>query len=66
MYQEYEAVVIGFQNIYTGRINKCNYKEALENKLFPTAKSFFERGKNWIFQQDGATTHTANLLKEWF
>ena len=40
---------IGFQNIYTERIYQYNFKETLENKLLPTAKSFFGRRKNCIF-----------------
>ena len=51
------------QNIYTGRINQYNCKETLENKLLPTARSFIGRCKNWLFQKDGTTAHTANSVK---
>ena len=57
---------IGFQNIYTGRINQYIYKKTLENKLLPTTRPFFGKRKSWIFQQDGATVHTANSVKKWF
>ena len=57
---------VGFQNIYSGKINQYNYKEVLENKLIPTARSFFGRCENWIFQQDGAMAYIAKSVKEWF
>ena len=38
----------------------------MKNKLSPIARSLFGRRKNWIFQQDDATAHTANSVKEWF
>ena len=38
----------------------------MENKLLPTARSFFGRHRDWISQQDGTTAHTADSVKKWF
>ena len=55
----------GSYNIYNGRINQYNYNETLESKVLPTARAFYGRRQQLIFQHDGATAHTAISLKEW-
>ena len=56
----------GCCTIYTGRINQFVYKNTLENELLPSAELFFEEGQDWIFQQDGASAHTAHSIRDWF
>ena len=52
------------RHIYTGRINQHLYITTLENCLIPSAELLIGQN-NYIFQQDGATAHTANSVKEW-
>ena len=52
--------------IYTRRINQYSYKDTLEKCLKQLATFFYGRSKNWIFQQDGTTTHTAHSIQYWF
>lgn len=56
----------GCCNLYDGRINQYVYIETLENNLIPSAHLFYGESDNWIFQQDGATAHTAISVKKWF
>jgi hypothetical protein len=45
-------------------VNQHNYLQMLKNFFWPKhlrTKSY----KNYYFQQDGATPHTANLVQEW-
>lgn len=55
----------GLCNIYTGRINQYSYLEILKNSLLPSVRLFYNQSKRWIFQQDGASAHTANSVKAW-
>ena len=62
------------------RINQCtnkntlenykntleNYKNTLETCLIPSIRHLFGRSKQFIFQQDGASAHTAHSIKEYF
>ncbi|CAF0915392.1 unnamed protein product [Brachionus calyciflorus] len=56
----------GISNIYTGRINQFVYINTLENNLLPSVELLFEQNDPWIFQQDGASAHTAHLVSDWF
>ena len=56
----------GCCSIYTGRINQFVYMDTLENQLLPSAEIFFDQSQHWIFQQDGASSHTAHSVRDWF
>lgn len=56
----------GVCELYTGRMNQYRYKDTLENSLLPSAELFYDKEQPWIFQQDGATAHTAKSVKVWF
>lgn len=57
---------VGCCSIYEGRINQYVYKETLENHLLPSVELFYEKNDPWIFQQDGASAHTAKSVHRWF
>ncbi|CAF0787459.1 unnamed protein product [Brachionus calyciflorus] len=40
--------------------------ETLENHLLPSAEIFFDHSQDWIFQQDGSSSHTAHSVRNWF
>ena len=40
--------------------------DTLENQLLPSAEIFFYQSQDWIFQQDGASAHTAHSVRDWF
>ena len=56
----------GCCSIYTGRINQFVNMDTLENQLLQSAEIFFDQGQHWIFQQDGASLHTAHSVRDWF
>ena len=56
----------GVCQVYTGRINQHSYKETLENALLPSKEIMYSPEQAWIFQQDGASAHTAKSVKSWF
>ena len=33
--------------------------------MLESAKNYFEDGTLWMFQQDGATSHTAHVIQNW-
>lgn len=45
------------------KVNAKNYRNHLKNKLFPAINKVCPR-KNWIFIQDGASSHTSNLVQD--
>lgn len=47
-----------------GKLNKESYVKILERHMLPAAKELFGR-RDWWFQQDGATPHTARLTQTW-
>lgn len=55
----------GCANLYEGRINQHRYIETLENHLIPLATLFYDQSKDYYFQQDGATAHTAKSVQTW-
>lgn len=44
------------------KVNAINYHKHLQNELFPAIEKVTPR-KDWIFAQDGATSHTSNLVQ---
>lgn len=50
---------IHFIDTNTAKVNADRYLGLLENDLLPDCRELHRRG-NFIFQQDGATSHTAN------
>ena len=47
------------------KINKEVYiREILAGALIPWTNSLYHN-RDWTFQQDGATSHTANMTQEW-
>ena len=57
---------IGFCELYKGRINQYNYKNTLEMCLVPSIRHLYGRSKQFIFQQGGASAHTAHSTKNIF
>lgn len=55
----------GCCTIYTGRMNAKNYLGVLENHFKPSIELLQRPGEKVIFQQDGATCHTAKTVKRW-
>ena len=47
-----------------GRQNAISYCQTLEEYMLPYTYCF--HGESFIFQQDGASIHTANVTKQWF
>ena len=45
------------------KVNAKNYRNHLKNKLFPAINKIYPR-ENWIFIQDGASSHTSNLVQD--
>ena len=44
------------------KVNAVNYKNHLKRELFPAIKKVYPRN-DWIYIQDGATSHTSNLVQ---
>ena len=57
---------IGFCELYEGRINQYTYKNTSESCLVPSIRHLYGRSKQFIFQQDGASAHTAHSIKQYF
>ena len=55
----------GCCHTYTGRLNAAEYIEVLENALKPSIE-LLTNDENFMFQQDNAPCHTANVVKAWF
>lgn len=45
------------------KVNAQNYKNHLKKELFPAIKRIYPR-EDWIFIQDGASSHTSNLVQD--
>ena len=45
------------------KVNAKNYRKHLKNQLFPAINQVYPR-ENWIFIQDGASSHTSNLVQD--
>lgn len=56
---------VGSLYFIEGTVNAAKYREILETSLMPTLRRLKSRRKRFIFQQDGATCHTAKSSKEW-
>ena len=46
------------------KVNATNYVKHLKNELFPAIKEVYPRN-DWIFAQDGASSHTANMTQKY-
>ena len=44
------------------KVNEKNFRNHLKKKLFPAINKIYPR-ENWIFIQDGASSHTSNLVQ---
>ena len=55
----------GYLKVLEVRINAEKYLEALEECIWPTVQRYFPDGR-YIFQEDKAPTHKANLVKRYF
>ncbi len=51
---------------YAGRLNAIGYVDILENNLKPSIELLTGGNQDFLYQQDGAPCHTANLTKDWF
>ena len=49
---------------YKGQINQYTYKDTLENALLPSIELMHSTEQAWIFQQDGAYSHTAKSISK--
>jgi hypothetical protein len=56
----------GVSNVYSGRINQYRYIDTLENCLLSSVDLLYGPDEVWMFQQDGATAHTALSVRGWF
>lgn len=56
---------VGRLEFIDGTINADRYRGILERNLLPSAAEQFGN-RNFVFQQDGASCHTAKLTKKWF
>lgn len=56
---------LGMLQFVDGTINATKYQEILEKNLLPSATKLY-RDVPFIFQQDGASCHTAKTTKKWF
>ena len=45
------------------KVNSKNYVKHLKKELFPAIKKVYPRN-DWIFMQDGASSHTANVTQD--
>ena len=55
----------GYLKVLEGRINTEKYLEVLDECLWPTVHRNFADG-GYVFQEDNAPTHKANLVKRYF
>ena len=51
--------------IYEGALTAARYRTILNTVMYPRAEGLFEHDE-WIYQQDGASWHTAHIVDEWF
>lgn len=58
------AFGVGFLHKVDGRLNGSAYIDLLGNNLIPTVHQYSMT--DWIFQQDNATCHVAQQVKNWF
>lgn len=56
----------GCCSTYPGRLNSAAYIEVLENSRIPSLDLLKPADSDFYFQQDGASCHTAKVVKAWF
>ena len=56
---------LGKLNFIDGTVNAQKYQHILETSLLPSAQELFPN-EDYIFQQDGASCHSAKSTKNWF
>lgn len=56
---------VGKYEFIDGTVNAEKYQDILSRNLIPIAEEYFEK-ESFIFQQDGASSHTAKTTKIWF
>lgn len=56
---------LGVLHFIEGTVNAPKYQEILTHSLLPSIDKLFPNGE-CIFQQDGASSHTAKSTKKWF
>lgn len=55
---------IGRLHICEGMMNATKYKDVLQTKMLPSARTLFQMD-DWMFQDDNAPCHRARLVKRW-
>lgn len=55
---------LGTLHFIEGTVNAAKYQDILEHSLLPSAAKLHPSG-DFIFQQDGASCHTAKSTKKW-
>lgn len=55
---------LGTLHFIKGTVNAAKYQDVLEHSLLPSAAKLHPSG-DFIFQQDGASCHTAKSTKKW-
>lgn len=56
---------LGTLKFIEGTVNAQKYQDILQESLLPSVASLYP-GEDYIFQQDGASCHTAKSTKKWF
>lgn len=56
---------LGKLNFIDGTVNAQKYQHILETSLLPSAQELFPN-EDYLFQQDGASCHSAKSTKNWF
>lgn len=51
--------------VFAGTMNSTRYLQVLEKNLLPYMRDNWRRHADCYFQQDGATCHTAHIVKDW-
>lgn len=56
---------VGSLHFIDGTVNAQKYIDILRTNLLPSVEILVDDGE-WTFQQDGASSHTAKITKQWF
>lgn len=56
---------LGTLHFIEGTVNAAKYQDILTSSFLPSAANLYPNG-DFIFQQDGASCHTAKSTKKWF
>ena len=63
LYPQWNLVTVAFLTQLKGNLNKDGYVDILSNSAIPSTHLGY--GDNFIFKDDGAPCHRANVVKQW-